>query len=313
LCEEGVAARKIDELHKVMKVYTLGSLAQSDTEHKTLITIELVPDVTDMNGFKFQKGSVFTSSFYREIPINAGKIVKICNLLETQEFKTTHMMFDSTEYTVTLGQFFKIDEYSYDKPDKHLVTYQYKLSAVEQSDYVSPDYNGVYVTHYPSGMIRMKKNYRSGNLHSCFMYRNDVFNTLEGVRIYTNGYVSSEYTYDTRERLIRQVWYKSTGEIYSKKSGNLAAKAMSRRKKAPSSPIPGRADDSKVEIDAAKSRSSASESTASESDDEGEEAKEPGPDAQDEGCGLRVKPKPDRPISEGTIILGLDLYPSSEV
>ena len=105
--------------------------------------------------------------------------------------------------------YFNIMDYNFET-DACIKAHQYKVVALEDSNYVGRNYSGAYLTHYSSGFTKIKSYYVTGNLHSQFLYRNDAYNTLEGVRIYNNGILDSEFIYDIRQRLIKQSWYDSS-------------------------------------------------------------------------------------------------------
>lgn len=201
-----------------MKVYVLGSHGQSNTNGKVLISVELTPN-TDMRGITIYNGKHITNPFYRELKLNAGKITRITDLEEEYDFTAATIQLDGQSYQVDLGKYFYLadtDGKEIDRSD-YITAYQYKSAVLEISEYIARGYTGVAYTHYPSGKIKIKAYYKKGNIHSRFYYRDDTFNTLEGVRQYHKDKVECEYTYDTREALTKQLWYNSKGRVYSKK------------------------------------------------------------------------------------------------
>lgn len=201
-----------------MKVYTLGSHGQSNTNGKVLITIELLPNHTDMKGIMEYPGNHITRPFYRELKLNAGKVTRISDLEEEYDFTGAMIQLDGQQYNLELNKYFYLAKTDGEEVDRseYIVAYQYKAACLEQSEYVARGYTGVNYIHYPSGAIKIKSYYKSGNVYSRSYYRDDVFNTREGVRNYrSNGQLDCEFTYDAREALIGQKWYNSKGKPYS--------------------------------------------------------------------------------------------------
>jgi hypothetical protein len=202
-----------------MKVYLMGAHGQSNTNGKTIVTIELLPEHTDMSGITLYNGKHLTNPFYRQLKVNAGHVVMITDLEEKNEFKDTVVAWNGTFVTLKGGSYFYLEP-----SDSYLTAYQYKLPVLEETDYVARGYNGVAWSHYTNGNIRSKKYYKAGNLHSCFYYRDDPYNTLEKVKQYNNGRLDCEFEYDAREALVKQNWYNSKGAVYHKiKSGTALA------------------------------------------------------------------------------------------
>jgi antitoxin component YwqK of YwqJK toxin-antitoxin module len=202
-----------------MKVYLLGVHGQSNTNGKAFITVELLPNHTDMRGLTLYHGKHITNPFYRPLKLNAGKVIRITDLEEEYDFTGAMVMVGAHKYNLELGKYF----YLATEPDvteleteHYLTAYQFKSAVLEASEYVARGYNGVAWVHYNGGNVRHKMYYKSGNLRSRFYYRDDVFNSLETVRQYQDGVLDSEFTYDAREALTRQRWFDSKGKIYHK-------------------------------------------------------------------------------------------------
>lgn len=197
-----------------MKVYLLGAHGQSNTDGKTIVTVELLSEHTDMRGITIFNGKHITNPFYRTLKINAGRVVAITDLEEKAEFKDTLVSVNGTNMSLKVGCYFYLEPT--ESFDGYLTGFQYKLPVLEESNYVARGYNGVVWTHYANGNIRNKKYYKAGNLHSCFSYRDDPYNTLANVKQYHNGRVDCEFNYDNREALIKQNWYNSKGGVFHK-------------------------------------------------------------------------------------------------
>jgi hypothetical protein len=196
-----------------MNVYALGTNFKSATDNKVIITIELC-NQTDMSGIDHFHGTSVHSPFYRQLKINCGKVIKITDLLDETSFSLATVTWNQLDIAeLQLNKYFVVEHHDNDK--KCIIAYQYKISVIEQAGYVGKKYNGVSYKHYPSGLIAMKKYHKNGQLHSCSCYRDDMYNTLQGVRIYNNGRMDCDLTYSEREVLLQQTWYDSKGRVYS--------------------------------------------------------------------------------------------------
>lgn len=196
-------------MHCIMKVYALGSHGQSDTQGKVIITIELVPNHTDIKGLTLFKGQHMNNPFYRELKINCGKIIKVSDLSEKKDFETVTVKTGTINTNISIGKYFDIREGS-----SYITAFQYKIAVLEASGYVARNYTGCAYTHYESGLIKTKSYYKDGNLVSVFHNRDDPFNTLQYVRQFKNSIIECEFSYDERESLIRQTWYNSKGDVF---------------------------------------------------------------------------------------------------
>jgi len=233
------------------KVYALGHHASSSTGSKVLVTIEPLPEVTDMAGLRIYQhagnaGDAGSStgptlnSFYRSLKLNAGKIVRICDLAEEHDFTSAVLMLNnnSQEVTLDVNKYFNIDGYDPNRCGCYLDVYQYKAAAVEDSCYVARNYSGVLYRHYPTGLIRNKIYYRRGSAVSIFYYRDDSYNSLEAVRQYNGKSLECEFVYDERESLVQQVWYDSKEKIFSSWAAASHPRAPQAPPPAPSAPAP---------------------------------------------------------------------------
>ena len=97
----------------------------------------------------------------------------------------------------------------------YIPVYQYQTPVLEKSNYVARNYNGVKFIHYESGLIKTKVYYKDGYINAQFNHRNDIYNSLESVKQYNQEIQTSQFWYDDRESLIRQVWFDSKGEVYT--------------------------------------------------------------------------------------------------
>lgn len=197
-----------------MKVFLLGACGSSKTAGKVIITVELLPNHTDMKAITVYHGKHIVNPFYRKLHLNAGKVTCISDLEEEHEHNEATVL---NGYTLKSGKYFYL--YKGDTEldqSEYLPAYQYKIAVLEQSGYIARGYTGAQYTHYETGNIQTKIYYHNGTLHSRFYYRDDNFNTLDNVRQYRNGVLDCEFNYDIREALIRQRWYDSKGKIYYK-------------------------------------------------------------------------------------------------
>lgn len=193
-----------------MKVYLLGTNGQSSTNGNVLITVELLKHHTDMKGITMYNGRHIVSPFYRKLKLNAGRVERITDLEEENDYSKGSIGGTNIE----LNKYFYVDT---SNVSQYLTAYQYKVGVLEQSGYVSKGYNGTLYTHHESGNIKVKTNYKIGNVHSKFYYRDDPYNSLEKVVQYNNDCrVDCEFLYDSRETLLKQLWYNSKGRIYHK-------------------------------------------------------------------------------------------------
>jgi hypothetical protein len=283
-----------------MKVYTLGDNLKSKTCGKVLVTIELLP-MTDMKGIKLYHGKLLVNPFYRELKVNCGKITNITDLNESYDFTVAELPFNKGVTTVEDGKYFNINQYNF-KTEECITAYQYKIAAAEQANYVQRNYSGTYDTHYQSGFIRIRTHYVNGEKHAEHLYRNDAYNTLEGVRMYNQGHVECEFVYDGRETLIRQTWYNSKGDVFSEK---IAANLTSVRASSVSEtvidtkPVPTANDES---LSGSGSSNGSLEDAADDSADAEDEDSGEG-NSPDNTCGkgeynLRLKPHPDDDVVE---------------
>jgi hypothetical protein len=199
-----------------MKVFLLGTYGPSKTDSKVIITVELLPNHTDMKGITVYHGKHIVNPFYRKLRLNAGKVICIADLEEEHEHLEATIRIGGNDCTLISGNYFYLHKESMPVLDQseYLIAYQYKVAVLEASGYKARGYTGVHYTHYETGNIQAKIYYQSGTLHSRFCYRDDDFNTLRGVRQYHDGVLDCEFDYDAREALIRQRWYDSRGNVY---------------------------------------------------------------------------------------------------
>jgi len=208
-----------------MKVFLLGTYGPSKTDSKVIVTVELLPNHTDMKGITLYHGKHIVNPFYRKLRLNAGKVICIADLEEEHEHLEATIQIGGSECTLKSGKYFYLYKESTPVLDQseYLIAYQYKVAVLEESGYKAHGYTGVHYTHYETGNNRTKIYYQSGMLHSRFYYRDDDFNTLESVRQYhNNGILDCEFNYDVREALIRQRWYDSKGNVYHTINSRLA-------------------------------------------------------------------------------------------
>jgi hypothetical protein len=204
-----------------MNVYVLGKNIKSDTNNYVIVTVELC-NLTDLKGINlFHDGvnrSGLYTTFYRQLKINCGKVIRITDLMGKQSFDTAHI--DSHE--IHIDKYFFVENYNFE--NNCLIGYQYQIAVIEQAGYVGADYNGVAYKHYSSGLIEMKKYYCNGKLYSCYTYRDDKYNTHSNTKLYNNKILESEMVYNEREIFMHQIWYNLKGEIYSTISNPNAVK-----------------------------------------------------------------------------------------
>lgn len=276
----------------------LGAHAHSNTGSMVLVTVELLPKHTDMKGITIYHGKSIINPFYRPLKVNAGKIVRITDLEEKDDF-TDAIVND--EYHIYLNKYFYLTddaETTGHEPkeidqEEYLTAYQYKIAVLEQSEYVARGYTGTVYKHYPSGNIATKRYYKDGNIHSRFYHRDDTYNTLEAVRQYRPGTedetIDCELLYDTREALIHQQWYNSKGKLYHK---------INTQTKSRSNPTPDTEDQEEVvEETVIPEPAPVQESEDDASDDIG-------PNLGTDVGGVRFKPKDedfDEPETEDTV------------
>lgn len=210
-----------------MKLYTLGSHGQSSTEGKVIITLETVPDITDNKGLEYFKGSMLHAPFYRELRLNIGKVVNIVDLEGEHEFTTVTFNLKGIKNNLELNTYIEINQY--DLEYNYIPVYLNKIPLLEKSHYVARNYNGVKYVHYESGLIKTKVYYKDGSINAQFQYRNDLYNSLESVKQYNQESQTSQFWYDERESLIKQVWFDSKGDVYT---SNELARSSSRKRPA---------------------------------------------------------------------------------
>jgi len=271
-----------------MKVFLLGTYEKSRTDGKVIITVELLPDHTDMKGITLYHGKHIVNPFYRKLRLNAGKVTCIADLEEEHEHLEATVRIAGNDYILKSGKYFYLYKEGSVLESEYLIAYQYKVAVLEESKYKARGYTGVQYTHHETGNIRTKIYYQNGTLHSRFYYRDDDFNTLEGVRQYNNGILDCEFNYNAREALIRQRWYDSKGNVYHKINARPDEEASS------PSPGPGLPPPATEEVVITVADSD------SDSDSESEEPKpkEPKPKDSDnepnlgsDVGGMRFKPK----------------------
>ena len=196
-----------------MKLYALGTHGQSDTEGKVIITIETIQDITDQEGLEYCDNKILHSPFYRELRLNIGKIIKISDLEGKQQFVTVTLTINGVKNNLELNTIIEIEGYNMNY--NYIPVYKYQTPVLEKSNYVARNYNGVKFIHYESGLIKTKVYYKDGYINAQFNHRNDIYNSLESVKQYNQEIQTSQFWYDNRESLIRQVWFDSKGEVYT--------------------------------------------------------------------------------------------------
>ncbi len=211
-----------------MKLYALGTHGQSDTEGKVIITLETIPDVTDLSGLEYCDNKILHSPFYRELRLNIGKIVKITDLEGKQEFATVTLTINGIKNNLELNTFIEVEDFNINY--NYIPVYQYKTPVLEKSHYVARNYNGVKFVHYESGLIKTKVYYKDGYINAQFNHRNDIYNSLESVKQYNQEIQTNQFWYDSRESLIRQIWFDSKGEVYT--SNQISNPCSSRKRPA---------------------------------------------------------------------------------
>lgn len=209
-----------------MKLYTLGSHGQSNTEGKVIITLETVPDITDQKGLKYFKGPMLHAPFYRELRLNVAKVTNISDLEGAHEFATVTLNIQGIKNNIELNTYIEID--NYDMEYNYIPVHSHRIPVLEKSNYVARNYNGVKYVHYESGLIKTKLYYKDGCIYAKFNHRNDLYNSLESVNQYNQEIQTSQFWYDERESLIKQVWFDSRGDVYT--SNDLARCAERKRR-----------------------------------------------------------------------------------
>jgi hypothetical protein len=204
---------------KNMLLYKVCKNDDSKTNRAVIVTLETIPDVTDMshiNGNCSSDYPIFLSDFHLLYRINCGKIIAITDLNGEDKFTTAELSFANNTVQLVVGQYFQIDNHNYksNTVDHHaLWCHKYMAAARLSVNYVSSNYTGVYYRFYPNGTIQDRFYYKGGKLEQHSAYRNDTFNTLRVVLIFRDNYPETEYLYDDRETLIGQNVYDDKGQL----------------------------------------------------------------------------------------------------
>jgi hypothetical protein len=165
------------------------------SDDELIVELETIPNYTDV---KIVTSSIVHSPFYITYKLNCGKVKQITNSTGL-EFEECIICDPVDSKSITLHA----NEYFYTK-DKIAINIP-----------VSSNYTGTRYTYFDGGLISCKFNYKDGKLRTSYYYRNDAYNTLEGVRIYdTTATIIAEYLYDNQENLIVQSWYGSDSKIF---------------------------------------------------------------------------------------------------
>jgi hypothetical protein len=216
-----------------MRVYAIGHNDKSTTANKVIITIELLSGITNTAGLTLSVKDLHTP-FYRALRIDSGRVERITDLECEYDFTSATADVNLrlpalTDTAITADDVrpvnarveLPVSKYFYinNAPgeDNAIVAYQHRSALLEQTYYVARGYTGVHYRHYENGLVANKKYYSKGQISADFMYRNDAFNTLMGVHMYKGGILECQYQYDSREALVGQVWYDSSGKVYSNK------------------------------------------------------------------------------------------------
>lgn len=197
----------------ILKVYTVGFRPSP-----MLVTIEVL-NRTDKSGLNVIPVNLHCP-FYLSGLINCGRILRITDLSEKKEYGWAILDTVIGKKKVKVDQYFDIPNYDY-AANCGLKVYMYKIAAVEGCDHVSEGYCGAAYKHYPGGNIRTKLNYYKGDIAGEYLYRNDVYNTMEINRTYKKGVIDTEFFYDKRERYIGKRAYKSNGDVFTETGENL--------------------------------------------------------------------------------------------
>lgn len=198
-----------------MITYAIGNNNKSKTRKFVLVTIE-TNILTDMSSFTTNPADnypIFLSDFYMKYGINIGKIVKITDLHEKDEFDTASVPFNGSYVEFLVGKLFKVDNHDYTSSKKSIQVFKHKLAARESTGYISRSYDGVHYIHFENGTIKQKSYYLEGNLTTMYCYRNDTYNTLKSSIICRDGKPETEYMYDDRETLVSRNIYNEQGHL----------------------------------------------------------------------------------------------------
>ena len=199
----------------IMHVYRLANHNRSKTKRSVLVTIELIPDHTDMKSINriFNMDSLFITTLYYPFRINAGKIISITSLDNKQDFEFCYI--NRVKYCK--NNYFKITGYSYDKrslPDKHYLTvYKTYDAALDGSEYIPTKYTGIKLTHYSNGKLLKKCYYFLGKLRNMVVYYNNQNNSVKHDIKYHNGVQHIESVYNTIGLLVCNYTFDNSGRI----------------------------------------------------------------------------------------------------
>ena len=205
-----------------MHVYRLANHNQSKTKRTVMVTIELIPEHTDMTNLNrnFNKDRSFINTLYYPFRINAGKIVSISSLNNKQMFNFCYI--NRVKYCI--NNYFKFTGYCYDDkknpvPDKHYLTvYKTYDAALDGTMYIPSKYTGIKLTHYSSGKLLKKYYYFIGKLNNIVIYYNNQNNSVKHNIVFHNGIQRQEKVYNTIGELVCTYMFDENGRITASNS-----------------------------------------------------------------------------------------------
>jgi hypothetical protein len=145
------------------------------------------------------------SPIYISYTIDCGKVTNITDT--TGILYEDCVILDDDGGEMVLG----VNDYFYGL----LNVKKYRIAVLPVDVKIGSTYSGTRYTYFDNGLIGGKFNYKNGQLRTCYYYRNDMYNTLEGSRIHNaDGKIEAEYAYDNRETLTMQKWYNSNETVF---------------------------------------------------------------------------------------------------
>jgi hypothetical protein len=195
-----------------MYVYRLGQNNSSKTKREVLVTIEIIPDITNVSDLTQSIKKISEKkSLYCPSKINAGKITSIIDL-DGNELLCCYI--NRVKYEI--NKYFNIIGYDYSSPSfdrYYLNVYQSIDGALNDSLYISTNYTGLKYKYYCNGKIQKKKYYFLGKLKNLVIYYNNQTNSIKHEIKYRQDQPYSEKVYNTIGLLSCNYTFNDKGKI----------------------------------------------------------------------------------------------------